>query len=85
MRMFLHVLTGNGPVIDTHGDEFCNIHAAVAEARQTARDLMSERLLAGLPLNLESFIQVVNDQNIIEATVSFADAAFGLSSIHNAS
>jgi len=77
MHKYLHVLTDMERIRDPGGQEFENLAQAIAEATQSARDLMADELRAGRPLPLGWKVQVAEADETIVATVSFAEIALG--------
>ena len=49
LLVFIHILTDDERIRDPDGQECADLEAAKAEARQSARALMAEKLQAGPP------------------------------------
>jgi hypothetical protein len=47
MRYFIHISTGSDLICDPEGAQFVDLAAAIAEASQSARDLIAEELRCG--------------------------------------
>lgn len=76
MHLFLHVVTGDGRVVDPEGEEFSSQAEASRAAIESARDLLIDALRSGKPLPLHWRIEVADAAGNVEATIPFATAAF---------
>jgi hypothetical protein len=71
---FLHVRSGDSRLEDPDGADFADIAAAKAEAIESARELISECVLTGLPMGLHRLFEITDDEGRLVASVPFSDA-----------
>ncbi|MEP7241279.1 MAG: hypothetical protein ABI697_10380 [Devosia sp.] len=69
-RYFFHLRDGEDFVPDEEGSYFADLDGALEEARQSARDMLSEQLRAGEKLDGQS-IEVSNDRGDLLERVTF--------------
>jgi hypothetical protein len=72
-RYFLNVRTSGELIVDEEGYECVDLRAAIGEAVRGARGLMSFEVQDGV-LRLDQAIEIHNENNVLVATVEFADA-----------
>ena len=73
-RFFLNVVNGRERVRDLEEREFQSLAAARTEALESARELIGQCLLEGLPLGLKRHFEIVDAEGRRLAQVSFAEA-----------
>jgi hypothetical protein len=71
---FLHVVSGEERTEDPDGAEFADLAAAKLEALESARELISQSVLAGLPLGLARRFEIEDADGRALACVPFAEA-----------
>jgi CheY-like chemotaxis protein len=71
---FLHVRNGSENIEDIEGAKFVDLASAEAEAIEGARELISQCVLAGRPMGLKRFFEIVDSAGETVAKVQFADA-----------
>lgn len=71
---FLHIRNGAADVIDPEGEEFADLASAKAAAIQGARELISQCVLAGMPMGLHRVFEIVDGNGNALATVPFSEA-----------
>ena len=59
-RYFLHITNGASRLDDPEGAEFGDIAEAKAEAIQSARELISQCVLTGLPIGLHRLFEIAD-------------------------
>lgn len=75
MRLFIHVLTDCGRIEDTVGSDFSGLSAGIAEAVQTARDLMADALKAGRFAPVGWRMEVADAKQAVLFSTSFEECA----------
>ena len=75
MHYFFHLVRIDGSVSDLEGIDFDNDQEAALEACLVARELIGRELIAGRPVDWTSFFELVREDGIIAARVSFLEAA----------
>lgn len=71
MRCFLHIDNGDVVIRDHEGAEYSDLDAAVADARQSARELIVEELRMARPIPLDWRIIVAPELGAA-TTISFS-------------
>jgi hypothetical protein len=84
MHLFIHICNGPQLMRDPEGAEFASVDAAVAEATQSARDLIAQELTAGreVPSNWQALV-ATGDGTIIEAVPFSTIAAAPANGVHS--
>jgi hypothetical protein len=72
MRYFFHIRNGDSLIVDPDGTELDGVPAAMAEARDSARELIAHRVMSGDHINGQVF-EVTNDQGEIVGHLAFKD------------
>jgi 4-diphosphocytidyl-2C-methyl-D-erythritol kinase len=71
MRCFLHIDRGDSIIRDEEGTEYSDLETALADARQSARELIMEELRTGRPIPLDWLILVAPEDGVA-TTLAFA-------------
>lgn len=79
MHLFITILTDDEPVVDDTGRNFPTLEAAIAEAVQTARDLMADALRAGRFAPVHWRVEVTTPEHRTVFSTSFEDCAIDTS------
>jgi two-component system, response regulator PdtaR len=74
---FLHIRNGHVNVDDPEGADFADLASARAEAIESARQLISQCVLAGTPMGLQRVFEIVDDDGQTVASVPFSEAIAG--------
>ena len=72
-RFHLHVKHRNTLVEDEEGEEFASLDSARAAAIQSAREIISDRLIHGQGINGDAFA-IADEEGRIVLTVPFSEA-----------
>lgn len=72
-RFYFHIVDGEHVLEDPDGTELADIEEARADALQSARHLLAERVLNGEIVNGQRF-EIRDDHGKLLATVPFKDA-----------
>lgn len=73
-RYFFHVRSGADFVGDNEGQECSDLSTAVTEAIMVAREIVSQRLRTGLPIDLHGEILIQEGRKAGRTSVSFSVA-----------
>ncbi len=73
-RYYLHVRDGSEVTEDPDGEVFEDPSLAIAEATETARELMAVRLRSGQPLGIGREIIIADESSNVVANVPFRAA-----------
>jgi hypothetical protein len=72
-RFYFHIIDGETVITDPDGSELPDLATAHAEALQSARHLLADRIRAGEVLDGQKF-EIRDDEGTLLATVPFTDA-----------
>lgn len=73
MRLFINIFAGDSILHDEEGVEFRDLAAAELEAAQSVREILAQRLQAGMPLHLDWYFQIEDQSGKILCASRFAD------------
>ena len=75
MPMYFFNLRRQGEVFpDPEGQEFPDMNAARTEAIEGARDLATDRVRSGEPINLAYCFEITDEAGQLQATIEFSEA-----------
>jgi len=72
-RFFMHQRSGEIVIADLEGGQYVDLADAMDDAKQAAREIMAQRVLAGKPLG-HSVFQITDDAGRIVNTMPFQTA-----------
>jgi hypothetical protein len=72
---FFNHRDSDGYASDEEGASFISLAEAIAEARRSACEMISEKLLTGDRLDWHSVIEIVDETGKIVSTLTYLDAA----------
>jgi len=72
---FFNHRDSDGCANDVEGASFVSLKEAIAEARRSACEMISEKLLTGEKLDWHSVIEIVDETGHLVSTLTYLDAA----------